>query len=137
MSSFNELMQKYVNTDYEVLVDLAKEAVRRLMPYCQKVDPDHNGNYMLASLILSAIGADGVLTTLESKMLSDVMGLNTEEIKKLIAMFDNRMADLADHFADNMNADTKADTLMLITVLAAVDEKISKEETAFIKKLMA
>ena len=137
MSSFNELMQKYVNTDYEVLVDLAKEAVRRLMPYCKKVDPDHNGNYMLASLILSAIGADGVLTTLESKMLSDVMGLNTEEIKKLIAMFDNRMADLADHFADNMNADTKADTLMLITVLAAVDEKISKEETAFIKKLMA
>ena len=137
MSSFNELMQKYVNTDYEVLVDLAKEAVRRLMPYCQKVDPDHNGNYMLASLILSAIGADGVLTALESKMLSDVMGLNAEEIKKLIAMFDNRMADLADHFADNMNADTKADTLMLITVLAAVDEKISKEETAFIKKLMA
>ena len=137
MSSFNELMQKYVNTDYEVLVDLAKEAVRRLMPYCQKVDPDHKGNYMLASLILSAIGADGVLTALESKMLSDVMGLNTEEIKKLIAMFDNRMADLADHFADNMNADTKADTLMLITVLAAVDEKISKEETAFIKKLMA
>ena len=137
MSSFNELMQKYVNTDYEVLVDLAKEAVRRLMPYCQKVDPDHKGNYMLASLILSAIGADGVLTALESKMLSDVMGLNTEEIKKLIAMFDIRMADLADHFADNMNADTKADTLMLITVLAAVDEKISKEETAFIKKLMA
>ena len=137
MSSFNELMQKYVNTDYEVLVDLAKEAVRRLMPYCKKVDPDHNGNYMLASLILSAIGADGVLTALESKMLSDVMGLNTEEIKKLIAMFDIRMADLADHFADNMNADTKADTLMLITVLAAVDEKISKEETAFIKKLMA
>lgn len=137
MSSFNELMQKYVNTDYQVLVDLAKEAVRRLMPYCQKVDPDHNGNYMLASLILSAIGADGVLTGLESKMLSDVMGLNTEEIKKLISMFDNRMADLADHFADNMNEDTKADTLMLITVLAAVDEKISKEETAFIKKLMA
>ena len=137
MSGFNELMQKYVNTDYEVLVDLAKEAVRRLMPYCQKVDPDHKGNYMLASLILSAIGADGVLTTLESRMLSDVMGLNTDEIKKLIAMFDNRMADLADHFADNMNADTKADTLMLITVLAAVDEKISKEETAFIKKLMA
>ncbi len=137
MSSFNELMQKYVNTDYEVLVDLAKEAVRRLMPYCQKVDPDHNGNYMLASLILSAIGADGVLTTLESKMLSDVMGLNTDEIKKLISMFDNRMADLADHFADNMGEDTKADTLMLITTIASVDEKISKEETAFIKKLMA
>ena len=137
MSNFNELMQKYVNTDYPVLVDLAKEAVVRVMPYCKMVDTQYNGNYMLASLILSAIGADGKLTGLESKMLSDVMGLNADEINKLISMYDSRMADLVDHFADNMSVDTKADTLMLVTVFAAVDEKISKEETAFIKKLMA
>lgn len=135
MSTFNELMQKYVNTDYEVLVDLAKEAVKRLMPYCRTVDPDHNGNYMLASLILSAIGADGTLTVLESKMLGDVMGLNKEEIQKLIGMYDSRMPELANHFADNMSEDTKADAIMLITTIASVDEKISKEETALIRKL--
>ena len=28
MATFNELMQKYVNTDYPVLLDLAKEAIR-------------------------------------------------------------------------------------------------------------
>jgi len=135
MSSFNELMQKYVNTDYEVLVGLAKEAVNRLMPCCKAVDPDHNGYYMLASLILAAIGADGKLTALESKMLQDVMELDKDSIQKLIGMYNSQMPDLVDHFADNMGDDTKADTIMLITVFASVDEKISKEETAFIRKL--
>ena len=135
MSSFNELMQKYVNTDYDVLVDLAKEAVRRLMPYCQKVDTQYNGNYMLASLLLTAIGADGKLTQLESKMLQDVMGLDKDDVQKLIGMYDSRMPELANYFADNMSDDTKADAIMLITVFAAVDEKISKEETALIRKL--
>ena len=135
MSSFSELMQKYVNTDYEVLVDLAKEAVRRLMPYCKAVDPDHNGNYMLTSLLLTAIGADGKLTALENKMLQEVMGLSNEEVQKLIGMYDSRMPELANYFADNMSDDTKADTIMLITLFAAVDETICKEETAIIRKL--
>lgn len=135
MSSFNELMQKYVNTDYEVLVDLAKEAVLRLMPHCKAVDPQHNGNYMLLSLLLTAIGADGKLTPLESKMLGDVMGLERDAIQKMIGMYDSKMPELADYFADNMGTDTKADAIMLITVFAAVDEKICKEETALIRKL--
>ena len=135
MSGFNELMQKYVNTDYEVLVDLAKEALKRLMPHCEAVDPQHDGNYMLASLILSAIGADGVLSALESKMLGDVLGLDQAAIQKLIDMYDSQMPGLVDYFADNMGDDTKADAIMLIAVFAAVDEKICKEETAFIRKL--
>ena len=135
MSSFNELMQKYVNTDYPVLVDLAKEAVRRLIGPCRTVDPQHNGNYMLSSLILSAIAADGVVTALEKKMLGDVLGLDESGIQKMIAMYDSRMPELANYFADNMSEDTKADAIMLITVIAAVDEKICKEETALIRKL--
>lgn len=135
MATFNELMQKYVNTDYSVLVDLAKEAVKRLMPICKQVDPDHGGNYMLASLVLAAIGADGTLTALESKMLSDVLGLDNAGIQKLIKMYDPKMPDLVNHFADNMGEDTKADTIMLVTVFASVDEKIGKEETTFIRKL--
>ena len=135
MTTFNELMQKYVNTDYPVLVDLAKEAVNRLMPACKSVDPEHNGCFMLASILLSAIGADEVLTALEKKMLCDVMGLDDSGVQKLISMYDSKMPGLVDHFVDNMGEDLKADTIMLITVFAAVDEKISREETAFIRKL--
>lgn len=135
MSSFNELMQKYVNTDYAVLVELAKEAVRRLKPHCELVDPEHNGNFMMASLILVGIGADRVLTDLESSMLKDVLDLDENEIQALIDMYNDQMEYLVNHFADNMGEKVKADTIMLVTIFAAVDEKISKEETEFIRKL--
>lgn len=135
MSTFNELMQKYVNTDYSVLMPLAKEAVSRLIGPCRTVDLQYNGNYMLCSLVLSAIGADGVLTALEKKLLGDVLKLDEQGVQKMISMYNSQMPDLADHFADNMGEDTKADVIMLITVFAAIDEKISREETAFIRKL--
>lgn len=134
---FNELMQKWVNSDYNELAEMAKIAVVKLMPACKAVDEQYNGNYMLASLVLTAIGADGVLTALESKLLGDVLGLNQDGVQKLIKMYDSRMADLANHFVDNLGIDVKADALMLITAIAAVDEKISREETGLIKKLLA
>ena len=134
---FNELMQKWVNSDYNELAEMAKIAVVKLMPACKAVDEQHNGNYMLASLVLTAIGADGVLTALERKLLGDVLGLNQDGVQKLIKMYDSRMADLANHFVDNLGIDVKADALMLITAIAAVDEKISREETGLIKKLLA
>lgn len=137
MATFNELMQKYVNTDYPVLLDLAKEAIRRLTPACKQVDPEHNGYYMLASIILSAVGADGVLSALEKKLLMESTGISDEEVTKLLKMYDPKMPDLVNHFCDNMGDDLKADTIMLVTLFAAVDEKISKEETAFIRKLFA
>ena len=135
MATFNELMQKYVNEDYDVLVHLAQQAMVNLLPACKKVDADHDGFYMVSSLILSAIGADGVLTALERKFLRDVLGLDDDQISKYIKMYDSRMADLANHFADNMGTDLKADAAMLIVSICACDEKISKDETAFIRKL--
>lgn len=137
MATFNELMQKYVNSDYETLVHLAQQALVNLLPICKKVDTDNDGLFMATSIILSAIAADGVLTGLEKKMLKDALGQDDATIQKFISMYDSRMVELTDHFADNMSIDTKADVLMLVTAVAAVDEKISKEETAFIKKLMA
>ncbi len=137
MATFEELMQQYVNSDYEVLLSLAKEAVNHLLPVCKKVDPENEGCFMLSSIILSAIGADGVLTALEKKLLKDALGLEEENIQGFIDMYDAKMVELTDQFCDNINDDIKADTIMLVTIFAAVDEKISKEETAFIKKLFA
>ena len=76
MATFNELMQKMVNSDYSVLVSFAQEALVNLLPACKKVDPENDGLFMATSIILSAIGADGVLTGLEKKMLADALGQN-------------------------------------------------------------
>lgn len=135
MSNFNELMQKYVNTDYPMLLDLAKEAIRRLTPACKQVDPQHDGYYMLSSIILSAIGRDGQLTALEKKLLIEATGMKETDVGRFLAMYDPQMPDLVHYFCDNMGEDLKADTIMLVTIFAAVDEKICKEETEFIRKL--
>ena len=135
MSSFNELMQKYVNTDYPVLLDLAKEAIRRLTPACRQVDPQHDGYYMLSSIILSAVGRDGTLTALEKKLLMEATSITDAEVSKLLSMYDPKMPELVNYFCDNMGDDLKADAIMLVTIFAAVDEKICKEETEFIRKL--
>ena len=137
MATFNELMQKYVNEDYSTLVAFSQKALANLIPVCNKVDPDNDGFKMVSSLVLSAIGADGTLTALERKFLGDVLGLSDENISKYIKMYNSRMADLVDHFADSLTTDIKADTAMLIICICACDEKISREETAFIRKLLA
>lgn len=136
MASFNELLQDMVNKDYSELVYIAKQATVGLMPACKAVDSDHGGYMMLTSLILTAVAADGVLTALERKMIGDTYSFDSDTIDKMIAMYDKRMADLADHFVDNMGTETKAHALALITAFAAVDEKISKEETRLLRKLL-
>lgn len=137
MATFNELMQKYVNSDYETLVQLAQQALVSVLPACKAVDKDNDGFFMATSIILAAIGADGVLTGLEKKMLGDALGLNEETIQKFITLYDSRMAELVDAFADALKDDLKADVCMLVTAVCAVDEKISHLETAFIKKILA
>ena len=121
MATFNELMQKYVNEDYSTLVVMAQKAMTNLLTVCKRVDADNDGFMMLSSLVLSAIGADGTLTALERKFLRDVMGLSDENISKYIKMYSSKMAELADHFADNMSTDIKADTAMLIICICACD----------------
>lgn len=137
MASFSELMQKYVNSDYETLVLLAQKALVNLLPACKAVDKENDGLFMATSIILSAIAADGVLTGLEKKLLKDALGQDDATIQKFISMYDSRMVELVDTFADNINDDIKANVVMLVTAVAAVDEKISKEETTLIKKLLA
>ncbi len=137
MATFNELMQKYVNADYDTLVHLAQTAINNVLPACKAMDQDNNGLFLLTSIILSAIGADGVLTGLEKKLLHDALGQDDATIQKFISLYDSRMAELVDAFADACNDEIKANVLMLVTAVAAVDEKISREETALIKKIIA
>lgn len=137
MATFNELMQKMVNEDYDTLVKFAQASLVRVMPQCKAVDKEHDGMFMAVSLILTAIAADGVLTGLEKRFLADALGMDKDTVQKFIALYDSRMDELVDKFADSLSTEGKADVMMLVTCVAAVDEKISKDETAFIKKLMA
>ena len=51
---------------------------------------------MMTSILLSAVGADGVLTAKEKSFISEVMGLDDEQINTLIGMYNPAAADLVD-----------------------------------------
>ena len=123
---YNTLMQEFVNKDYSELLALAKEAMVRVMPVCKAVDEEHEGMAMLTAILLSAVAADGKLT-----------GLDAAGVDKLTDLYTGKMVDVTDVLADNCPNELKANILMLITCLAACDETISRDENAFIRKIMA
>ncbi len=136
MATFNETLQAYVNLEYEELLVIAQKALINVLPACKVVDEKNDGLLMATSIILSAIAADGVLTSKEKQFLADALGLSDEAIAGMISMFDSSMIELVDKFADNLPANVKADTLTLVIAVAACDEKISREETALIRKIL-
>jgi uncharacterized tellurite resistance protein B-like protein len=125
-----------VNQDYSTLVAFGKKALGHVLPACQAVDKQNNGMFMASSIILTAIGADGVLSSKERQFLRDVLGLSDDSITKYIKMYDSRMVDLVNTFADRSSSEIKGHTMMLIMSVCACDETISRDETAFIRKIM-
>ena len=136
MATFEEMLQHYVNLDYEDLLATAQKAIVELLPSCKAVDKDNNGFMMLTSIMLTAIGADGVLTNLERTFLKDALNVDDDTVSKFIKLYDSRMVELVDQFADKISKDIKVNVLTLVLCITSVDEKISREETALIRKLL-
>ena len=137
MADFNQMMQDFVNKDYDELVSFGKIALGKIMPVLEAIDTEHKGMFMLTSIILASVGADGTLTALENKWLKDVMGLTDETIDNMLKLYNSKMEDLTDALFDNAPQEFKGDLMMFVLSILSVDEKISKEETAFVKKLFA
>lgn len=134
---FGALMQEFVNKDYDELLALAKQAVTRVLPVCKTVDEQNNGIGALTAILLSSVAADGKLTRLEAQFLGDITGLDAAGVDKLTDMYTGKMVELTDLLADKFSQETKADIMVLVTCLAACDETISREETAFLRQILA
>ncbi len=142
---FNELLQKHVNKDYEELCRLAGQAglavteacknLARQMPPKEGMDPETAANYMLTCFVTGTVMADGEVSELERKLLSDVFLLDEENVAVLVNLYGPALVEGTKLFASRLDEDDRADVMMLCTAIAAVDEKISKEEVAFLREL--
>lgn len=136
MSAFNELMQKYVNEDYNTLVGLAKSSIDKLLPVCKEVDPDNKGMLMLTAIIISGVAADGVLSAKEKQFLCDILNVKEETVDTLVKLYTGKEEDLVDKLADCGGDDIKFDVVNLVATIAACDETIKHDEAEYIRKLM-
>ncbi len=136
MSAFTEILQAYVNMNYEDLVESARYSIANLLPVCAEFDKKSGGRIIIIGIILSAVAADGELSATERKMLREILAIGDDEVDALIAEYDAETAAMVDRFADSMSAEVKANVLGTVMSIAAADECITRAETAFIKRLI-
>lgn len=136
MASFNDMLQKYVDLEYNELVDRAKAVLPDVLTACKVIDTENDGLFLLTSVLLSAVGADKVLSATERQFLHDAIFLDDEGIDKLAAMYDRRMIELADDFVDAMPDGIMTKITVLMLCLLACDGTITVEENAFIRKII-
>ena len=137
--TYNELMQNYVNADYDVLLGVANNMLNDLMPFFAKYADDGNGASVVLPFICTALAVDGKVSELEYRFVKDVTGIDVpyDEFKGFVQQFySDAWVERADKLADACPQEIKTSLLSFCLAFLAIDEKISKEENGFISKLL-
>lgn len=137
--TLNELLQDFVNEPYENLVNIARGTISDLLPVFNNIAEDGQGSKFLVAFMATSLAVDGKLSDLEYRFVCDILGdFSYEEVKELAqAHYSGDMIELTDRIADACDQDLKATLLTFCCAFLAVDETISREEVAFIQKLLA
>ncbi|MBP3436960.1 MAG: hypothetical protein J6K61_03515 [Clostridia bacterium] len=135
--ALNEMLQKMVNEDYDSIVNIAKSAMANVSDNLKGTLDDDQ----IATLLYGALGAtmvvDASFSSLEQKFISD-LGLDVDSMYGFLQSIskDPSMLESFDGMVDSCDQDTKSALVILVVAIAAIDERISVEETAFIRKLI-
>lgn len=135
--TLHEILQDFVNEPYENLVAMAKEAILELGPIFKDISKDGNGSQALVAFMATSLAVDGKLSELEYKFVCDILGDFTyDEVKALAAMhYSDEMVAALDELADSCPTELKSKLVLFCCCFLAVDETISREEVAFVKRL--
>lgn len=140
MSKYTDLLQEYVNKPYDELLQIASSALATVMPAFDAAADDGNGAKFVVPFMSTMMAVDGKFSELEYNFLNDLLGggVNYESAKANVAAHYNADAlEWVDNLIDSIGEKGKTILLMLVLCFAAVDETISREENAYIAKLMS
>ena len=137
MANLNELLQDYVNKSYDELLAFGKIALSNLLDPLQSIFGTQQEVAQVVVIIISAcIGVDGKISALENKFVGDLLD-NPGDYSSMIAQLScEKSRQLTDQLFDSLTGDTKTHLLLFCLSFLAVDETISRDEVAFIKRLL-
>ena len=141
MSSFNDILQNLVNQDDDTKLQLALDCYKELLPTFQVLDPETNGLMITYAILGTAAAADDKLTGPEYAFIDGLLEaigdkLSEEEILQLVwASNTQRAYALVREVRDHLNDDGTNTLINLIAAICSLDDRISKEEIAYIKSL--
>lgn len=139
MATLQELLKDYVNKPYEELLDLARNSVYDISDRLSKDGDTEIPAQVCFCLTMACIGADGQLSELERRFYKDLLGVNTtyESLSRNALESNAELATLADRMFDASGVELKASILSFCLCFLAVDETITRDEIAFINRLLA
>ena len=139
MASLEQLLQKYVNMSYDDLLACAKYSLPIFISDLVKESGQKEAASFLAVLIAVCLGTDANFTALENKFFNDLIGTNdsyADNLKLVQALNTDKSRKLVENSVHRLPADKKSAVVSFCLCILAVDETISKDETAFINRLI-
>ena len=140
MFSFRKICRTFENmTDDDRRVALA-ESARAVLPELEKTYGNGIREFIL--FIFAACGADGVLDASEYKLFAEVTGIEITYIEayEIVRSADASLAqDATDDIIDMfglMSNEVKASMITFCLLICSANEKISRGERKFLKKLI-
>lgn len=139
MASLNQLLQRYVNMSYDELLDLAKYSLSQFLDTLMDGTGSEGASKIVAVITAACLGADGKLSALENKFFNDLLDCDDSYAANL-DFVQNLGTDearvLVDGLVDSLSSDEKAAAVSFCLCFLAVDETISRDEVAFINRLI-
>ena len=139
-NSYDEILKKYVNAPYSTLLSIANESLSIVMPVFNGVAKDGNGAGLVLPFICTAIASDGKFSELEYRFIKDVTGVNKSynEFKQIIQeYYTDEWIEAVDNLIDKCPDEMKIHLVSFCLTFVAVDETITREENAYIAKLLS
>lgn len=133
----NELLQEWVNTDYDTLLAAGGNALFRLRP-CIDIFADENSSdakekfaferETVLYIVATAVFADRKITDTEQKFIADLFGFDKSTLDRAVTLSaeDNRR--IFNMFTASLDRKGKGALLDLLTSIAACDCTIPSDE---------
>lgn len=143
MAELRDILQKYVNLDYEDLLKLGTHSLAAITPYFESVSRQMGGEITPTQLGICVLGTclavDGKLTDLECRFVSDLFdGVPREQVRAVAENYaDEQSRSIVDGLYDNCPAEYRNDFMQFCICVLAVDERVSGDETEFVRRLFA
>ncbi len=140
----NELLQEWVNTDYDTLLIAGANALLRLKPYID-IFADENSSGIkekfaferttLSFIIAHAVFADREITETEQRFITDLFGFNDTTLQEAVRLSSDDNRRTFDMFVESLDREGKGALLDLITSIAACDCTIPSSEKGLLLEI--
>jgi len=133
---YQQLLQRYLEYDYDTLLERAKKDISQLNTYFGE-EMKRDSFAVILLFIGTCLAADRSLTDAEIRFAGDLLGLSREHVL-LTEKFgeDEETIDMSDEVFEMFPFEKRLELLDFCMCILAVDGSIPKDEILFITKLL-